>query len=135
MFPGSPLFRLTYRLHSAEAEVQDYIKSTRQQKGWMTDYNVRHNYSLPLRVDELTGELPRIYHGMLTLAKSAVDAMEDVYDEFTIAEWVEQRIYPYIIELERIQNQSAVLKSVNSWPKRPLPVLKDLQRLGVGGTQ
>lgn len=131
MFPGSPFFRLTYRLHSAENEALDYIKSTRNHKGWMTEYNVRHNYSLPLRVEELTADLPRVYHGMLTLAKSSGDAMDDIFDKYTITEWIEQKVYPYIIELEKIQNQSAVLKNVNKWPSRPLPPLKDLQRLGV----
>lgn len=131
MFPGSPFFRLTYRLRNTENEALEFLKVTKQQKGWLTDYNVRHNYSLPLRVDELTGDLPRIYHGLVTLARSAVDAMEDVYDLFTITEWIEQRIYPYIIELERIQNQSSVLRRLDVWPARPVPPLRDLQRLGI----
>ncbi|RZC42360.1 hexosaminidase D [Asbolus verrucosus] len=131
MFPGSPFFRLTYRLHTMENEVEEYLKSTKKHKGWMTDYNVRHNYSLPLRVDELTGDLPRIYHGTTSLVRSAIDAMIDIFDNYTVNEWIEQKIYPYIIQLENIQNQSIALKSVNHWPARPLPPLKDLQRLGV----
>lgn len=131
MFPGSPFFRLTYRLHNLENEALDFLKVTKQQKGWLTDYNIRHNYSLPLRVDEVTADLPRIYHGLVTLARSAVDAMEDVFDLFTITEWIEQRVYPYIVELEKIQNQSTVLRKVDVWPSRPLPPLKDLQRLGI----
>lgn len=131
MFPGSPVFRLTYRLHNTESELLDYLKMTVHHKGWMTAYNVRHNYSLPLRVDELTSDLPRIYHSLLALTRAAYDTMNEIYDYYTIAEWIEQRIYPYIIELEKIQNQSTVLKNVNNWPSRPLPPLKDLQRLGV----
>lgn len=131
MFPGSPFFRLTYRLHNAENEALDFLKTTKQQKGWMTDYNTRHNYSLPLRIDELTADLPRIYHGLVSLARSAADAMRDVYDFFTISEWIEQRIYPYVIELEKVQNYSSILKRMEVWPARPLPPLKDLERLGV----
>ncbi|KAJ8918610.1 hypothetical protein NQ315_013116 [Exocentrus adspersus] len=131
MFPGNSFFRLTNRLHNLETEAREYLDITKRQKGWMTSYNVRHNYSLPLRVDELTSDLPRIYHGMVMIARSAVDAMVDVFDNYTISEWIEQRIYPYIIELEQIQNQSIALKSVNHWPARPLPPLRDLQRLGV----
>ncbi|CAH0555240.1 unnamed protein product [Brassicogethes aeneus] len=131
MFPGSPFFRLTYRLHSTEKETNEYLHLTKKQKGWMTDYNIRHNYSLPLRVEELTNELPRVYHGMISLARSAADAMLDIFDGYTISEWIEQHIYPYIIELETIQNQSLALKSVNQWPSRPLPPLKDFKRLGI----
>ncbi|KAJ8986020.1 hypothetical protein NQ317_013904 [Molorchus minor] len=131
MFPGNAFFRLTNRLHNLELETREYLDITKHQKGWMTAYNVRYNYSLPLRVEELTADLPRIYHGMVSLARSTVDAMVDVFDNYTISEWIEQRIYPYILALETLQNQSIALKSVNHWPSRPLPPLKDLQRLGV----
>lgn len=131
MFPGSPIFRLTYRLHNAEIEAQEYLKATQYQKGWMTEYNIRHNYSLPLRVDESTSDLQRIYHSLVSLSKAAHDTMLEVFDYYTIGEWIEQRIYPYIIELEKIQNVSQILKSVNIWPARPLKPLSDLQRLGI----
>lgn len=131
IFPGSPVFRLMYRLHNTEMEAREYLDLTKRQKGWLTGYNIRHNYSLPLRVDELTADLPRMYHGLLSLARFSADVMKDVYDNHTIYEWIEQRIYPYILEFEKLQNQSAILKSVNQWPVRPLPPLKDLQRLGI----
>lgn len=131
MFPGSPFYRLTYRLHTSEAETLEFLRATKRQKGWLTDYNIRHNYSLPLRVDELTADLPRVYHGLLSLIKSAVDAMSEIFDEYTISEWIEQKIYPFITELEKLQNQTNVLKSLDNWPSRPLPPLKDLQKWGV----
>lgn len=131
MFPGSPFFRFTYRLHSSESETHEFLRTTKRHKGWMTDYNVRHNYSLPLRVDELTADLPRVYHGVTSLIRSAVDSMVDIFDEYTIAEWIEQKIYPFMIELEKIQNQSVALKSVETWPPRPLPPLKELKKWGV----
>lgn len=131
MFPGSPFFRLTYRLYVSEIEVMEYLTTTRRHKGWLTEYNARRNYSLPLRIEELTQDFSRVYHGLTTIARSAADTMNDVFDKFTIAEWVEQRIYPYILELEKIQNESSALKVTNIWENRPLKPLKDLKRLGV----
>nr|XP_023018796.1 hexosaminidase D-like [Leptinotarsa decemlineata] len=132
MFPGNAFFRLTNRYHNLEAEVKELLDVTRRRKGWMTSYNIRHNYSLPLRVDELTIDLPRMYHGMMSLARSAVDSMTEIFDNYTISEWIEQKIYPYVFEFELIQNQSIVLKSVNHWPSRPLAPLKDMYRLNIG---
>lgn len=131
MFPGSPIFRLMYRLQSAEMEALEYLRTTKRNKGWLTEYNIKRNYTLPLRVDELTSELPRVYHGLVALIRNAFDAMNDIYDYYTITEWIEQRIYPYVIEIENLQNVTAKLKEVNVWPSRPLPPLRDLQRLGV----
>ncbi|CAH1976241.1 unnamed protein product [Acanthoscelides obtectus] len=131
IFPGNAVFRLMNRLHNMETESREFLDVINRQKGWMTSYNIRHNYSLPLRVDELTTDMPRLYHAAISLAKIAADSMAGVFDNYTISEWIEQRIYPYILEFERIQNDSTALKSVEHWPARPLPILKDLQRLGI----
>ena len=114
-----------------ESEAVDYIKLVRKQKGWMTEYNVRRNYSLPLRIDEIVSDLPRVYHGLTSVARSAADAMADIFDNYTISEWIEQKIYPYVLDLEKIQKDSTALKRANTWAVRPLPPLKDLQRLGI----
>ncbi|XP_057668899.1 hexosaminidase D-like [Diorhabda carinulata] len=128
-FPGSPVFRLTNRFHNLELEANEFLDVTLKQKGWMTLYNVQHNYSLALRVEELTLDLPRLYHGMISLARTAVDAMNGIFDNYTKSEWIEQKIFPYILQFEQIQNDSYVLKSVNHWPARPLPISKEMQKL------
>ncbi|XP_049786014.1 hexosaminidase D-like [Schistocerca cancellata] len=130
-FPGAPFFKLTYRLHAAEIEAKELLESVRHNKGWMTDYNVRHNFSTPLRVDELMAEQPRVYHTVLSLVRSAQDSLQDVFDGYTITEWVEQRLYPLVRDLERLQQDAVALKAARTWPARPLPPLQDLRRLGI----
>ncbi|KAH1013050.1 hexosaminidase D [Dendroctonus ponderosae] len=131
LFPGHAFFKLMYRLHNVEEEAKEYIDTTTSQRGWMTAYNTKHKYSLPLRVDELVQDLPRVYHGMTNLARNAADALVGIMDNYTISEWIEQRIYPYIVELDKIQNSSFALKKVLYWPARPLPVLKELEKHGI----
>ncbi|XP_066140842.1 hexosaminidase D-like isoform X1 [Euwallacea fornicatus] len=131
LFPGNGFFKLMYRLHNLEQEAKEYLDITTRQKGWMTPYNVKHNYSLPLRVEELTQDLPRVYHGMTSLARNAAEVLSGIVDNYTISEWIEQRVYPYLLALEKLQNQSMALKSVRYWPARPLPLLRDLERHGV----
>lgn len=118
----------------AQKEAEELITMVRQQKGWMTKYNVRHNFSTPLRVDELMQDQPRVYHTVASLARSARDALWDVFDIVTISEWVEQNIYPIVVELEEIQKDANALKARKVWPRRPFPPLKDLTRLGVSDT-
>lgn len=130
-FPGVQFFRLTYRLHNTQREVRDFLHSVTKAKGWMTDFNVRRNFSSPLRVDELMMDQPRIYHSLASLAHSANDALKDVFDAHTIAEWVEQRIYPDIKKLEQLALDASALKARKVWPRRPLPALAELRRLGI----
>ncbi|XP_014250389.1 hexosaminidase D-like isoform X2 [Cimex lectularius] len=135
-FPGNAFFKLTYRLNNAEKEADELISMIRKQKGWMTDYNVRHNFSTSLRIDELMQDHPRIQHSMISLAKSAKDALVDVFDIHTIAEWIEQKIYPYVSELDQIEKDANALRARKVWPRRPFPLLNDLyNRLGIQGDE
>lgn len=97
----------------------------------MTAYNVRTNFSSPIRVDELMMDQPRLYHSLTTLIRSAKDSLTDIFDTYTVAEWIEQKIYPMTLQLEKLQKDATMLKSIHIWPKRPFAPLRDLERLGV----
>ena len=51
-FPGSPIFKMIHNLGTVQTEVQTYLQKYSTQEGWMTEYNVRHNFSSPFRVNE-----------------------------------------------------------------------------------
>lgn len=129
LFPGSPVFRLVRKLNTAESEARDFILQTKEQKGWLTDYNTRRKFSSPLRIEEIISELPRIYHNMLSLVKLSFEAMDGVFDNYTITEWIEQRIYPYLVQLDEIEKESNAMKDVRIWPVRPLIVLPELKKI------
>lgn len=76
-------------------------------------------------------EESRIYHNVLLMVQSVNDALVEVFDKYTIAEWIEQKLYPIVLRLEELQKASQRLKSLRTWPRRPLPPLTDLQRIGV----
>jgi hexosaminidase len=80
MFPGSPVFRFIQRLSSTSVEAKEFIDNVKLKRGWLSDYNIRHNFSSATRVDELLEEEPRLMTSVTNLAKNAVDAMFDVYD-------------------------------------------------------
>jgi hexosaminidase len=98
---------------------------------WLTDYNIRRNFSVPFRVDELMSEENRMYHNVLSMVQSIQESLGDIFDKYTIAEWIEQKLYPTVLRLEELQKASQRLKSLHTWPRRPLPPLTDLLRIGV----
>lgn len=125
------IFRLLYRLHTIEIDYNDFILVTKKNRGWMTSYNVEHEFSSPLRVDELMNDHSRIYRSLLSMVRPFQESMTGIFDKYTISEWIEQRVYPMIRELEKIHNEARDLKAKKTWPKRPLPMLKELLRIGV----
>lgn len=97
----------------------------------MTNYNIEREFSSPLRVDELMSDHSHIYRPLLSLVRPIQESLTGIFDKFTISEWIEQKIYPMVKELEKIQKEAHDLKLKKTWPKRPLPVLKELGRIGV----
>lgn len=106
--------------------MKEFLGITTRAKGWLTDYNVRRNFTSPLRIDELMADHPRIYHQLTSLQRHVREALEDIFDHYTISEWIEQRIYPDLKRLEKLENDTVILKSVKYWPRRPFPPLKEL---------
>ena len=92
----------------------------------MTDYNVRHNITYLARVDEGMAEYESNYYHLTSLVREAEEALSQVYDKYTVAEWIEQNIYPYILKLEKLKETAEELRKARVWPVRPLPVNKDL---------
>jgi len=127
-FPGSAVFRLTQKTAEVVKRVNDYEYDVTVHKAWMTAFNVRHNMSNPWRVDEGLQEYTGVYYSLTALVREAEDALKEVFDKYTVSEWIEQNIYPYIVKMERIMKNANDLKRARVWPRRPLPLLPDLQR-------
>lgn len=112
-------------------EYDEFILVTKKNRGWMTSYNVEHDFSSPLRVDELMSDHSRIHRSLFSLIRPFQESLTGIFDKYTVSEWIEQRIYPMIRELEKIQKEAHDLKAKKTWPKRPLPMSKELLRIGV----
>jgi len=131
-FPGAAFFKVTRSLDATKKEVAEYMDKVQVQKGWLTKYNVRHNFSSPFRVDEVLEDWSRYQHEVVLLMKSARDALDEVFDHYTQSEWIEQNIYPMYRDLSTIRNEADKLRKIQTWPKRPFPPLDALKGLGIG---
>lgn len=54
-----------------------------------------------------------------------------MFDNYTVAEWIEQNLYPMLEKLEQIGNDGANLKLRKVWQRRPFPILKEFERFGL----
>lgn len=130
-FDGAPMFKVTARLDSARREVRAYMDRVSLTRAWLTEYNRRHNFTSPMRVDEDLEELPMKLHTVTLLLKSAKQALSDWFDEWTTGEWIEQHIWPLLKQLQDLQRDAESMKAVKTWPVRPLPLLPQLETFGI----
>ncbi|XP_043234813.1 hexosaminidase D-like [Amphibalanus amphitrite] len=134
-FPGVKFFKLLGRYKATIAQTEEFLKTATESKGWLTEYNVERNYSNPFRVDELTEMYYSHKHMLSAMVGSVKSALTGVVDRYTIAEWVEQKLWPYLRRLERLQEQADALKRRSVWPRRPLPMLQALAQYGLNVTE
>ncbi|CAD6991733.1 unnamed protein product [Ceratitis capitata] len=130
-YPGSMIYKFALRLFDKLTELQNYLVHVRDRSAWMSDYNVRHNFSSPLRVHELTFNTPSYINELSTMAREAHEVMFEVFDEYTITEFVEQNIYPTIASLQRQLEVGQKLMQRRVWPQRPLPYGAELAELNL----
>ncbi|XP_036233204.2 hexosaminidase D isoform X2 [Bactrocera oleae] len=130
-YPGSMVYKYALRLFEKLSELQNYLLHMQDRSAWMSEYNVRHNFSSPSRVYELTHNTPLYINELSAMAREAYEVMFDVFDEYTIVEFVEQNIYPMVASLQRQLLGGQRLLQRRVWPQRPLPFNAELAQLNL----
>lgn len=120
MFPGSAVFRFILRLSTITTEAKEYINLLKYKHGWLTDYNINHNFSSPIRVEELAADTMRLISALHSLSKDAEHTMAEIYDKWTIGEFIEIHIKPILDDLLLIEKKTKDLMGIKVWPRRPL---------------
>jgi hypothetical protein len=64
--------------------------------------------------------------------RQANQALSEMFDHYTVAEWIEQKIYPMYNELSQLKTNTDELKMRRSWPKRPFEPLQSLREFVLG---
>jgi len=134
-FPGTNFFKVTKNLVTTEVEVSGFLNKVEKKKGWLTEYNRRHNMSSPFRIDEGLEDWSRFQHEVVSLMRTANSALSEMFDHFTVSEWIEQKLYPMYSKLSHIRNEADGLRRVKNWPSRPYEPLEALKGLGIGVPQ
>ena len=71
-------------------------------------------------------------HTVAALMRNANTALLQMFDHFTAAEWIEQKVYPMFSKLSQLRNLGDNMKTVKFWPSRPYPPLDTLTGMGIG---
>ncbi|XP_028967191.1 hexosaminidase D [Galendromus occidentalis] len=131
-FPGSAVFRMTETHRDTIKRANEYYDGVTIHKAWLTPYNVRRNFTFIDRIDEGLEEFSSVQYTVRVLVEQARDALREVFDEYTVAEWIEQNIYPTILKLDELKADADAMRLARTWPRRPLPINPDLQRFDIG---
>ncbi|XP_054258857.1 hexosaminidase D-like [Macrosteles quadrilineatus] len=121
-FPGLKTFLIISKYLTLKSRVDSYYESVTEKTAWMTPYNVKHNFTSPYRVLEefRLKEGYTLIKEVKNFVNETIIALSEHFDEFTVNEWIEQRIQPMDEQLTYLETVSNQLITRRSWPRRPI---------------
>ena len=71
----------------------------------------------------------RLQHDVMSLIRTANSALSEIFDKYTVNEWIEQKVYPLYDKLDHIRREADQLRTVKYWSARPYNTLEDIKEL------
>ena len=118
-YRGAKVYAATLRLFTLQQEI-NRMEIDNTFKGWMKAYNVRHAFSSPSHVETAVAELDKFKMEILYIEKEMREAMEGIYDRYTVDEWLETFVGPLNEKVTRLWEAKEKILDKYEWPRRPL---------------
>ena len=83
-FPGHLAFGVVGTLHHFKSEVEALDTNSRETQGWLTAYNIRHNYSSPWRLTESVSTHAYLIKALKEYSKTTNKALQPIFDNATV---------------------------------------------------
>ncbi|XP_014468107.1 PREDICTED: hexosaminidase D isoform X1 [Dinoponera quadriceps] len=118
-YHGVSIYTAVLRLYSLTQEIAK-MEQDNTYKGWLKPYNVKYSFASPSYVERAVTDLDRFKMEIMYIRKDMCTAMEDIYDNYTIHEWLETYAAPLNEKLNQLWETKEKLLEKNAWPRRPL---------------
>ncbi|XP_045615407.2 hexosaminidase D [Procambarus clarkii] len=118
-FPGSAVYEVSQKLFILKRDI-DTMMNNPHVTGWVTNYNIEHNFASPQHVEQGLQDLSMLLFDFTKLMTDAETALADVYDEYTVKEWIYLNVKPTHDKLQKLYTSSTKLQEKKYWPRRPL---------------
>ena len=83
-FPGVKIFGAVGSLVRYKAETDALVTISRETQGWLTSYNIRHNYSSPWRLSEVLSGHSELLRSLSQYKEKTSKSLSAVFDKATV---------------------------------------------------
>ena len=84
-FPGWKIFGAVGSLSRYKKEVDTLVTISRENQGWLTNYNIRHNYSSPWRLTEVLSGHSELQKSLAQYKDKTQKSLASVFDKATVS--------------------------------------------------
>uniref|UniRef100_A0A2P2I5C7 beta-N-acetylhexosaminidase n=1 Tax=Hirondellea gigas TaxID=1518452 RepID=A0A2P2I5C7_9CRUS len=118
-FPGSNFYEIAQRLHILKRDIDKMLQNSHV-TGWVSEYNIKHNYASPQHVEQGFQDLSMMLYEVQKLKTDSEKVLGEIYDEHTVHEWLEQNLLKTLKDLTSLHKSCIRLLEMTHWPRRPL---------------
>ncbi|MPC08063.1 hexosaminidase D-like [Portunus trituberculatus] len=118
-FPGSAFYEVSQKLYILKRDINTMMKNPHV-TGWVSDYNIEHNFVSPQHAEQGLQDLTMLLFDYGKVMNEAETALSDVFDEYTVKEWISLNVKPTHTKLQKLHASISKLQKVKYWPRRPL---------------
>lgn len=101
--------------------------------GWLSDYQVAHNFTSPGQLRTLSKALGKQSSAYSSLSLPVRTHLASFYYEDIVDEWMDENIKEPQRRIEEHQAKIQSLLVYTTWPRRPLPVTRDVNKFSGTG--
>ena len=118
-FPGVEILRAVEGFRTIKEQHEKLLNDS-VVRGWLSDYNVAHKFTAPHHLERISNELNYLQNNLESFERECSRALESVYDSHTSGEWLETYVKPMQKQVSGMMQTIESLRSVSTWPRRPL---------------
>lgn len=118
-FPGSSFYEVSQKLYILKRDINTMMKNPHV-TGWVSDYNIEHNFVSPQHAEQGLQDLTMLLFDYGKVMNEAETALSDVFDEYTVKEWIALNVKPAHTKLQKLHASVSKLQKIKYWPRRPL---------------
>lgn len=118
-FPGSAFYEVSQKLYILKRDINNMMKNPHV-TGWVSDYNIEHNFVSPQHAEQGLQDLTMLLFDYGKVMNEAETALSDVFDEYTVKEWIAFNVKPTHTKLQKLHASVTKLQKIKYWPRRPL---------------
>ncbi|KHN88183.1 hypothetical protein Tcan_16898 [Toxocara canis] len=109
--------------------IKHQVFENHQVRGWLGRFNSTHNYTQLWYLNDLYGLIQESYFNMLNVEKSIREALEPIYQNSTIDEWLYEYVDPVLERLVRYLDDIDRLKKERAFPRRNFKILRNIRAI------
>lgn len=125
-FPGFKVYQYIQQLKMSKQTIQTQLLDDYQLKGWLSRFNIHHNYSSAWYLDQVVDKVQMYRADLENLGRQIRSEMSQIFFPDTVDEFLFTYVEEDLNKLIQLTEAARRISSLKKFPLRPFSILSNL---------